>query len=277
MNVNHYMDNIIPWLSVYSLKLVAAILVFIIGRWLAKKLTLLLGALMRKNKVDETLIGFFDSIAYYTLLIVVLIAAAEQLGVNTTSLLTVLGAAGLAVGLALKDSLSNFASGVMLVLFKPFRVGDFVNAGGVSGTVEKVTIFNTIMKTPDNQRVIVPNGSITGGVITNVTANDTRRVDLVFGIGYGDDIAKAKKILTDIVTADARILTDPAPVIVVSELADSSVNFAVRPWVKTGDYWKVYWDLTEKVKMTFDAEGVSIPFPQRDVHIYNEAAPEQAA
>ncbi|MFH1980739.1 MAG: mechanosensitive ion channel domain-containing protein [Pseudomonadota bacterium] len=273
MNINQYMDNIVPWLSTYSLKLVAAVLIFVIGRWLAKKLTLLLGALMRKNKVDDTLIGFFDSIAYYTLLIVVLIAAAEQLGINTTSLLTVLGAAGLAVGLALKDSLSNFASGVMLVLFKPFRVGHFVNAGGVSGTVERVTIFNTVLNTPDNQRVIVPNGSITGGVITNVTANDTRRVDLVFGIGYGDDIPKAKKILTDIVAADERVLKDPAPVIAVSELADSSVNFVVRPWVKTGDYWKVYWDLTEKVKMTFDAEGVSIPFPQRDVHIYNETAP----
>lgn len=277
MNVNRYLDVIIPWLSTYSLKLVAAVLVFIIGRWLAKKVTMLLKKLMKKNKVDDTLIGFFDSIFYYTLLIVVLIAAAEQLGINTTSLLTVLGAAGLAVGLALKDSLSNFASGVMLVLFKPFRLGDFVNAGGVSGTVEKVTIFNTIMKTPDNQRVIVPNGSITGGVITNVTANDTRRVDMVFGIGYGDDILKAKKILTDIVAADERILTDPAPVIAVSELADSSVNFVVRPWVKTGDYWKVYWELIEKVKMTFDAEGVSIPFPQRDVHIYNETAPDQAA
>jgi small conductance mechanosensitive channel len=277
MNVNQYTDTAVQWISNYSLKLVAALIIFIVGRWLAKKLTLLLAKLMRKNKVDETLIGFIDSIAYYTLLVVVLIAAAEQVGINTTSLLTVLGAAGLAVGLALKDSLSNFASGVMLVLFRPFRVGDVVNAGGVTGKVEKITIFNTVMGTPDNQRLIVPNGSITGGVITNVTANDTRRVDMVFGIGYGDDIPKAKKILADIVAADARILKDPTPVIAVSELADSSVNFVVRPWVKTSEYWDVYWDLTEKVKMTFDAEGVSIPFPQRDVHIFNEASADQAA
>ena len=165
----------------------------------------------------------------------------------------------------------------MLVLFRPFRVGDVVNAGGVTGKVEKITIFNTVMGTPDNQRLIVPNGSITGGVITNITANDTRRIDLVFGIGYGDDIPKAKKILTDIVTADARVLKDPAPVVAVSELADSSVNFIVRPWTKTSDYWNVYWDLTEKVKMTFDAEGISIPFPQRDVHLFKASDAEQAA
>jgi small conductance mechanosensitive channel len=277
MNVNQYTDTAIQWLSTYSLKLLAALLIFIVGRWIAKKLIQVLTTLMRKNKVDETLIGFIDSIAYYTLLVVVLIAAAEQLGINTTSLLTVLGAAGLAVGLALKDSLSNFASGVMLVIFRPFRVGDFVNAGGVSGTVKKITIFNTILSTPDNQMVIVPNGSITSGVITNVTANDTRRVDLVFGIGYEDDIPKAKKVLTDIVNADDRVLKDPEPVIAVSELADSSVNFVVRPWVNKADYWKVYWDLTEKVKITFDAENISIPYPQTDVHLHAVPAPEQAA
>jgi small conductance mechanosensitive channel len=277
MNVNQYMDTITQWFSTYSLKIVAAILIFLFGRWLARKLTGLLAKLMRKNKMDETLVGFIESIAYYTLLIVVLIAAAEQLGINTTSLLTVLGAAGLAVGLALKDSLSNFASGVMLVLFRPFRVGDFVNAGGVSGTVKQITIFNSILSTPDNQKVIVPNSAITSDVITNVTANDTRRIDFVFGIGYEDDIPKAKKILTDIVNADPRVLKDPEPVIAVSELADSSVNFVVRPWVKTGDYWKVYWDITEKVKMTFDAEGVSIPYPQTDVHIISAPTQEQAA
>ncbi len=277
MNLNHYTDTAIQWLSTYSLKLLAALLIFIVGRWIAKKLVQVLATLMRKNKVDETLIGFFESITYYTLLVVVLIAAAEQLGINTTSLLTVLGAAGLAVGLALKDSLSNFASGVMLVIFRPFRVGDFVNAGGVSGTVEKITIFNTILSTPDNQMVIVPNGGITSGVITNVTANDTRRVDLVFGIGYEDDIPKAKKVLTDIVAADNRVLKDPEPVIAVSELADSSVNFVVRPWVNKADYWNVYWDLTEKVKITFDAEDISIPYPQTDVHLHSVSASEQAA
>ena len=268
--VEKYSDVIISWVSNYSLKIVAAVLVFIIGRWIAGKLSKLLSMVLEKNNVDVTLIGFLSNILYYTLLVVVLIAAAGQLGINTTSFLTIVGTAGLAVGLALKDSLSNFAAGVMLILFRPFKVGDVVEISGVTGKVESITIFTTVLNTPDNQKLIIPNGGITGGVIRNITANTTRRVDLVMGIGYADDIAKAKKIMSDIIAADDRILKDPATTIAVSELGDSSVNFVVRPWVNTGDYWDVYFSLTEKIKLAFDQEGISIPFPQRDVHIYNE-------
>jgi small conductance mechanosensitive channel len=258
------------WLSVYSLKVVAALLIFIIGKWIARKISKVLGVLLEKNKVDVTLVGFLSNITYYALLIVVLIAAAGQLGINTTSFLTIVGAAGLAVGLALKDSLGNFASGVMLILFRPFHVGDLVVAAGVTGKIEQITIFTTVINTLDNQRVIVPNGAITADVITNVNANPTRRVDMVFGIGYDDDIALAKKILMDLLEADSRVLNDPAPTVAVAELADSSVNFNVRPWVKTEDYWGVYLDLTEKVKLTFDEAGISIPYPQQDLHLYSE-------
>jgi small conductance mechanosensitive channel len=274
MQIEHYVDKysdvIISWVSNYTLKIVAAVLVFLIGRWIAKKLSRLFSLLLEKNNVDVTLVGFLSNIVYYTLLVVVLIAAAGQLGINTTSFLTIVGTAGLAVGLALKDSLSNFAAGVMLILFRPFRVGDAVEISGVVGKVESITIFTTVLSTPDNQKLIIPNGGVTSGVIRNITANPTRRVDLVMGIGYEDDIAKARKIMSDIVAADDRILKDPAPTIAVSELGDSSVNFVVRPWVKTGDYWDVYFSLTEKIKLAFDQEGISIPFPQRDIHIYQE-------
>lgn len=276
MNIEPYLDKytdiVIGWVSIYSVKIVAAILIFIIGKWLAHKISKLLSKLLEKNNVDVTLIDFLSNITYYTLMVVVLIAVASQLGINTTSFLAVIGAAGLAVGLALKDSLSNFASGIMLILFRPFRVGDAISVGGVTGKVEKITIFTTILNTFDNQRVIIPNGNLTNGVIQNITANSTRRVDLVMGIGYEDDIAKARKIMSDIISADERVLKDPAPTIAVSELGDRSVNFVVRPWSKTEDYWDVYFDLTEKIKIAFDKEGISIPYPQRDVHIYNEQA-----
>jgi len=272
--MNFDMDKIVEtitfWASTYALKLVVAILIFLIGKWIARKISKLIAKLLEKNNVDVTLISFLENLLYYTLLIVVVIAAVGQLGINTTSFLTIVGAAGLAIGLALKDSLSNFASGVMLILFRPFRVGDVVNVGGVLGKADKITIFNTILNTPDNQRMIVPNSAVTSNIITNVTANDTRRVDLVMGIGYDDDIPKAKELMTRIVGEDDRILSDPAPTIAVSELADSSVNFVVRPWVKTEDYWSVYFDLTEKIKMAFDEAGISIPFPQRDVHLFTE-------
>jgi small conductance mechanosensitive channel len=185
-----------------------------------------------------------------------------------TSFLAVLGAAGLAVGLALKDSLSNFAAGVMLILLKFFKKGDYVTAGGQSGTVTAINIFNTVLTTPDNKVITVPNSAVLGGTITNVTANDTRRVDMTFGIGYDDDLLKAKQTLERIVSEEPRVLPEPAPVIQVMELADSSVNFVVRPWCKTSDYWGVYFALTEKVKLVFDQEGISIPYPQQDVHIY---------
>lgn len=260
--------------TAYLIKIIAAVLVFVIGRWLAKYFAGQLAKVLEYKKTEITLVKFLKNITYYSLLAAVIIAALGQLGINTTSFLAVVGAAGLAIGLALKDSLGNFSSGVMLILFRPFKVGDYVTAGGVSGTVKEISIFNTELSTPDNQKVIVPNGSIMGNVITNVTANATRRIDLVAGIGYGDDTVKAKEILSQIVQGDNRILPAPAPVIAVSELGDSSVNLVVRPWVNTQDYWAVRFDLTEKIKHEFDKAGISIPFPQRDVHLYTE---QQAA
>ncbi len=270
MDIEKIMETLTHLITAYSLKIVAAILVFVIGKWLAGKISRLITKLLEKNNVDITLTKFLENIIYYTLLIVVVIAAAGQLGINTASFLTIVGAAGLAIGLALKDSLSNFASGVMLILFHPYRVGDFVTVGGVTGNVVSIDMFNTTLNTVDNKREIVPNSSITSNVITNVTANDTRRVDLVMGIGYDDDIKKAKEILTHVVGENKRVLKSPAPKIAVSELADSSVNFVVRPWVKTDDYWDAYFELTEAVKLAFDAEGISIPYPQQDVHLFKE-------
>jgi small conductance mechanosensitive channel len=242
-----------------------------VGRWLAKKLANLVSQLLEQRKyADQTLTAFLHNVVYYALLVMVFLAAANQMGLNITSFLTIVGAAGLAVGLALKDSLANFAAGIMLILFRPYEIGDVVNVAKTDGTVERIDIFNTVLTTPDNQRIIVPNAQITSGIIKNVTANDTRRVDLVMGIGYNDDIDKAKQILTDLMQADARILSDPAPVVALAELADSSVNFVVRPWVKTEDYWNVRSDLIEKMKKSFDAADISIPYPQQDLHLFVE-------
>ncbi len=273
MNIDKIIEALTYWVATYSVKIIVALLIFLIGKWLAGKISKLISKLLEKNKVDITLLSFLENIIYYTLIIIVIIAALGQLGINTTSFLTIVGAAGLAIGLALKDSLSNFASGVMLILFRPFCVGDFVTAGGVSGSVVGISLFNTTLNTPDNQRIIVPNAGITGNVITNVTANDTRRVDLVIGIGYDDDIKKAKEVLNQIVREETRVMDTPSPLIAVSELADSSVNFVVRSWVKTSDYWGVYFDLTEKIKLTFDEQGISIPYPQQDVHIHTQEEP----
>lgn len=253
---------VIPW----AINIALAIVIFIIGKMVVNILTNVLKKILAKSGMDEILINFVGSIVRTVLLLFVVIAALNQLGVDTTSLIALLGAAGLAVGLALQNSLQNFAAGVMLIVFRPFKSGDFVEAGGVSGVVESIGIFSSIFRTGDNREVIIPNGAIYGGTIINYSARETRRIDMVFGIGYDDDIKKAKELLEKIVTSDERVLSDPAPVIAVSELADSSVNFVVRPWVKSGDYWAVYWDLTEKVKLEFDAAGISIPYPQMDVH-----------
>jgi small conductance mechanosensitive channel len=255
-------------LVAWGLKILAAGLILVIGNWLAKKAGVLFSTVMDRHEVDVTLTKFLRNIIYYALLAAVVIAAAGQLGINTTSFLTVVGAAGLAVGLALKDSLANFSSGVMLILFRPFKVGDFVTVGGESGTVEEITIFNTIMNTPDNQRKIVPNGQISNNTITNVTANDTRRIDLVIGISYDDDIKAAEKILQDVVKAESRVLAEPATQIAVSELADSSVNFVVRPWVKTNEFWPTRFALIENIKLALDEAGITIPYPQRDVYMH---------
>ena len=270
--MENFADTLNLWISTYAVKAVVAIAVFIIGKWLARWAANLVEKAMGKSGVETTLTKFLSKLIYYTLMVVVLISAAGQLGIKTTSFLAILGAAGLAIALALKDSLANFASGVMIILFRPFKVGDFVTAGGNTGSVKHIDIFSTVLMTGDNQRIIIPNSAITGGAITNVNAEETRRIDLVIGIGYDDDIKQAKATLEEIVKNDSRILTDPAPKIAVAELADSSVNFVVRPWVKTADYWAVRFDLTENIKLTFDEKGISIPYPQQDVHMYQEAA-----
>ena len=254
---------LIPW----AIKIGVALAIFIVGRWIAKWLTGVLRNVMTKSSMDEMLIQFLGNIVYTVLLLAVVMATLDHLGIQTTSLLAVFGAAGLAIGLALKDSLGNFSSGVMIILFRPFKVGDFIEAGGATGVVEQVRMFATIMRSGDNRELIVPNSQIYGGTIVNYSAKATRRIDLVFGIGYGDDIAKAKKIIEDIMQQDSRILDDPAPSVALGELADSSVNFNVRPWVKSGDYWPVRADLLEKVKLAFDANGISIPYPQQEVYM----------
>jgi len=264
-------DNIVEILSGYAFSLLMALLIFVIGKWIVNKIVAVFGKVLRRVKgIEETLIKFLENIVYYALMIVVLLTALGKLGVETTSFLAILGAAGLAIGLALKDSLSNFASGVMIILFKPFKVGDFVTAGGVTGSVTEVGIFNSVFTTGDNQRIIVPNGAITSGSIINVNANDTRRVDLVVGISYDDDIKKTKDVLNEIIKSNDKVLIEKGITVAVSELADSSVNFVVRAWVNTPDYWDVKFDLTEKIKTTFDKEGICIPFPQQDVHHYNK-------
>ena len=259
-----WVDAIIPFL----ITLGVAIAIYIIGFWIVNRVVAVCGKAMSLRKVDEALKSFLLAIINTVLKFVVLLAAIDYLGFNTTSLLAVLGAAGLAVGLALKDSLSNFASGVMLIVFKPFTIGHFVEAAGIAGVVEKITVFNTIFRTGDNKEIIVPNSQIYGGTIVNVSAKPTRRVDMVFGIGYNDDMKKAREIMLEVINGDERVLKDPAVVVAVDELADSSVNFVVRPWVNAADYWAVKWDLTENIKAAFDANGISIPYPQQDVHMH---------
>jgi len=266
------LSKIYDLLATFGLKLIAAIAVFVIGRWITKAITRGVQRAMEKAETDPTLIGFIKNVTYGGLMALVIIAAAGQLGVQTTSFIAVLGAAGLAVGLALQGSLANFAAGVLMIIFRPFKAGDFIEASGVAGVVEEIQLFTTRLRTPDNKTVIIPNGQVTAGSITNYSAKDTRRVDMTFGIGYGDDIDKAKRIIREVIDADARILKDPEPTIGLVELGDSSVNFAVRPWVNSADYWNVYFDIHEAMKKRFDAEGISIPFPQRDVHLYQASA-----
>jgi small conductance mechanosensitive channel len=254
--------------TVFGVKILAALAVFIIGRWVVKYLRRLTRRIMEKRNVDPTLTKFLTNLTYIALLTFVILAALGMLGIQTTSFIAVLGAAGLAIGLALQGSLANFAAGVLMIIFRPFKVGDFIEGAGVAGTVEEIQIFTTQLVTPDNKTVIIPNAQITSDVITNYSSKGTRRADMVIGIGYQDDIDKARAIISDVLSEDDRILKEPAINIAVAELADSSVNFTVRPWVKAEDYWNVVFDATENIKKRFDAEGVSIPFPQRDIHVY---------
>ena len=253
-----------------GIKVVTALAIYFVGKFIVRILVKALASVMQKQEVDKTLESFICNLVRTVLMVVVIIAAIGAIGIQTTSFIAIFGAAGLAVGLALQGSLSNFASGVLIVLFRPYKVGDWIEAAGISGAVEQVQILTTILKTGDNKQIIVPNSQIMDSIITNYSANDTRRVDMVVGVSYDDDIDKVRKTLEELIAADERILPEPAPTITVSALADSSVNFNVRPWVNSADYWGVMFDMTEAIKKRFDKDGISFPFPQQDVHLYNE-------
>jgi small conductance mechanosensitive channel len=250
-----------------GLNLLAAVVIFYVGRTIARMLTKGVRRLMNSQSVDPILVSFVTSLVQWGLMAFVIIAAITKLGVQTASLVALIGAAGLAVGLAMQGSLANFAAGVLIVLFRPYRVGDWVEAAGVSGSVLQVQVLTTILQTPDNKQIIIPNGQIMDNIITNYNANPTRRVDLVIGVSYSDDLDKVRSTITELVNADSRILKVPECQIAVSELGESSVDFVVRPWVNSADYWEVKFAVTEAIKKRFDKEGISIPFPQRDVHI----------
>jgi small conductance mechanosensitive channel len=255
------------YVSTYSLKIVAALAIFLIGKMVIKKITAFTKHLMIKANVDKTIVEFAESLVYFILLLVVVLAALNTLGINTTSFIAIFGAAGLAIGLALQGSLANVGAAVLIIVFRPFKVGDFISAGGATGTVEDVNMFSTIIAPLDNRTIIVPNSSIIGGNIINYSMKENRRVDHVFGIGYDDDLKLAKEVLMQIMKDDERVLADPEPFVGVGELGDSSVNFTFRAWVKSDDYWDVHFDMLEKVKLTFDEKGISIPYPQMDVHM----------
>ena len=258
--------------AAWGLKVIAAIAIFIIGRWIAQGVRRVVRRVMEKAEVDPIIIGFTASIAYIALLAFVVIAALGQLGIQTTSFIAILGAAGLAIGLALQGSLANFAAGFLMIIFRPFKVGDFIEGAGVAGVVEAIQIFTTTLKTGDNKLIIIPNAKLSGDNIINYSAQETRRVDMTVGVAYDADLSRVKEILKEIVSKDERVLSDPEPMIAVAELADSSVNLVVRAWVKTADYWGVKFDATEMIKKRFDEEGIGIPFPQRDIHIVSGGA-----
>jgi small conductance mechanosensitive channel len=268
MELNTILPKLQELITLYGLKVIAAVVIFIVGRWVAKGLKRLMVRALTKGKVDETLVSFLGHLTYFTLLAFVIIAALNQLGIQTTSFIAILGAAGLAVGLALQGSLANFAAGVLMIIFRPFRVGDYVEGGGTAGIVEEIQIFTTKLRTPDNKSIIIPNAKITGDNIVNYSAKDSRRMDMIVGVSYDDDYDQVKEVLQDILAKDGRILEEPPPTIAILEFGDNSVNFAFRPWVKTAEYWDVYFALTEAIKKRFDEEGITIPYPQRDVHLF---------
>ena len=265
-------DQVYQAILLHGLKFLAALAILVVGRWIAGWLAGLSEKTMIRMDVDRTLTGFVRKLVYVLLLTFVLMAAIAQAGIQTTSFIAVLGAAGFAVGLALQGSLGNFAAGVLLIIFRPFKVGDYVEAAGISGTVEALQIFTTTLCTPDNKTIIVPNSQIGSGVVINYSTKDTRRVDLTFGVSYRDNLDHVRNVIKQVLDADSRVLAEPSYTIVVAALADSSVNFAVRPWVKRDDYWPVSFDLTETIKKRFDSEGISIPYPQQDVYVHQVAA-----
>jgi small conductance mechanosensitive channel len=267
--VDIYIEKGISLAIEYGLNLALAILTLVVGMFIINSFVRFLKKTMNKRGVDPSLVPFTSSLVGTLLKIMLLVSVASMVGIETTSFIAVLGAAGLAVGLALQGSLANFAGGVLILLFKPFKVGDVIETQGFTGVVQSIQIFNTIMNTFDNKKIIIPNGAVSSGPITNYSAEEFRRVDMEFGIGYDDDIKKSKDILSKLIAADNRILQEPAkPFIALKELGESSVNFTVRVWAKAEDYWGIFFDMQENVKLTFDKEGISIPFPQRDVHLH---------
>lgn len=270
MDISKYTDLAIMYASEYGLKIIVAIAIFFIGKFIVKKIMTIMKNIMTKANVDRTLAEFLANVIYFTLLIVVILASLNTLGINTTSFLAVFGAASLAIGLALKDSLSNIGAAVLIIIFRPFNVGDYIDAAGASGTIEEINLFSTIMVTPDNKTIMIPNASVIGSNITNYSNKPTRRVSLVFGIDYNDDLKLAKETLMQIIKEDKRVLQEPAPFVAVGELADNSVNFVFRVWVKTEEYWDVHFDMLEKVKLAFDDKGISIPFPQMSIHLQEQ-------
>jgi len=268
-NAEKYYDMAIQYGTEYGLKIIGALLIFYIGKMIASKLRLTLTKVLEHHNVEKTLVELSSSSLYYGLMAVILLAAMSQLGIETTSFMAILGAAGLAIGLALKDTLSNIGSAVVILIFRPFKVGDFINAGGAEGTVDKISLFNTTISPVDNRLIIVPNAAITAGNITNFSTKAVRRVDHAVGIGYNDDIKKAKEVMYDVIAKSEHTLADPAPLVAVTDLGDNSVNFTVRAWVKSEDYWGAYFETIEEIKLALDEAGISIPYPQMDVHFDN--------
>jgi small conductance mechanosensitive channel len=262
-------EKILDFVFTFGPKIVSAVLVLVIGLWIAKAITKTVVKISEKKGMDKSLQGFFKGLLGGALKIMVVISAMGMVGIEMTSFIAILGAAGLAVGMALSGTLQNFAGGVMILIFKPFKVGDVIDAQGYVGCVNEISIFNTIMKTPDNKTIIIPNGRLATSSMTNFSTEATRRVDWTFGIGYGDSSDKAKEVLKSLCDADSRILKDPEAFIAISSLGDSSVNFTVRAWVNAADYWGVFFDMNDKVYNTFDKENLSIPYPQMDVHVHN--------
>jgi len=265
------MEALIPkvqeLVSTFGIKVVTALLILVIGRWVAMFLRNLTRNMMAKGNLDATLVKFAGNLVYFALLAFVVLAALGQVGIQTTSFIAVIGAAGLAVGLALQGSLANFAAGVLLVIFRPFKVGDYIEGAGVGGIVEEIHIFSTLLGTVDNKAIIVPNAKLTGDNITNYTMKENRRIDLVFSVSYGEEIEKVKRVIIGVLGSDARILKDPSPTVAVQGIEGGSVTFAVRPWARTEDYWDVYFTTNENMKKQFDAEGIQIPVPRRNVHL----------
>jgi len=271
------MDTMINFFQTYQplRHLVVAVLIVFVGRWLARRLSGIIERTMERAEIEVTVAKFVSNMAYFAMLIFVILIALGQVGVQTTSLLAVLGAAGLAIGLALQGSLANFAAGILIIVVRPFKLGDFISGAGVQGTVQEIQILTTVMHTPDNLRHIVPNSQLTGDVITNYSANETRRIDFTIGVSYDDDVQHVKQVLTDLATEDPLVLEAPAPFVGLSDFGDNSVNFVIRVWVNRPDFRRVRFGLTEKIKQAFDAQDITIPYPQRDVHLRNSALPPQ--